>query len=243
MFELKNRESGDFIISGVPVSLSAGVAARAINNVDYNLSRGDIRRAEKAILERITGIETRNIVMLEQVHGDSIIHVVSKPSDDQVAAAEADGLITALPGICLVIRTADCLPVFIYDPVEKVLGAVHSGWKGTSLDITGRCVRDIVRIYGSEPQNMYAFILPSIGPEFYEVNLDVAKFFPEETEERGGKLYVNLWQNVEKSLKREGIADSRIFNPCICNRKNHSEFYSHRFGDPGRNLNYAFINP
>ena len=107
MFELKNRESGDFIISGVPVSLSAGVAARAINNVDYNLSRGDIRRAEKAILERITGIETRNIVMLEQVHGDSIIHVVSKPSDDQVAAAEADGLITALPGICLVIRTAE----------------------------------------------------------------------------------------------------------------------------------------
>lgn len=242
MCELKQKTSGDYIISGGPSGFSAGVAGRAINTSDYNSSRGEIRRTEKSLLEKITGIDSRNIVMLEQVHGDSIIHVVSQPSEDQVAAAEADGLITALPGICLVIRTADCVPVFIYDPVEKVLGAVHSGWKGTLLDISGRCVRDIVRIYGSKPENMHAFILPSIGPESYEVNHDVAKYFPEESEGRNGRLFVDLWRSVEKSLKREGLADGKIFNARICNRKNHQEFYSHRFGDLGRNLNYAFMS-
>lgn len=241
MSELIQKTSGDYVIKGGPSGFYGGVAGRVVNTSDYNGSRGAIRMIEKSILEKITGIDSRNIIMLEQVHGDSIIHVVSEPSEDQVAVAEADGLITALPGICLVIRTADCVPVFMYDPVEKVLGAVHSGWKGTLLDISGRCVNDIVRIYGSKPENMYAFILPSIGPEFYEVNNDVAKFFPDETEERDGKLFVNLWQRVEKSLKKEGIDESRIFNSGICNRKNCKEFYSHRNGDMGRNLNYAFI--
>jgi len=241
MFELIQNNSGEYIIQGGPSGFSGGVAGRAINTSDYNISRGEIRKIEKSILEKITCIDSRNIIMLEQVHGDSIIHVVSEPSEDQVAVAEADGLITALPGICLVIRTADCVPVFVYDPVEKVLGAVHSGWKGTLLDISGRCVRDIVRIYGSKPENMYAFILPSIGPESYEVNNDVAKFFPDESVERNGRLFVNLWQRVEKSLKKEGIYDSKIFNPRICNRKNNREFYSHRHGDLGRNLNYAFM--
>lgn len=241
MFELIQNSSGDYVIQGGPSGFSGGVAGRAINNSDYNVSRGEIRKIEKSILEKITCIDSRNIIMLEQVHGDSIIHVVSEPSEDQVAVAEADGLITALPGICLVIRTADCVPVFVYDPVEKVLGAVHSGWKGTLLDISGRCVRDIVRIYGSKPENMYAFILPSIGPDSYEVNSDVAKFFPDESVERNGRLFVNLWQRVEKSLKKEGIGNRNIFNPRVCNMKNYREFYSHRHGDLGRNLNYAFM--
>ncbi len=241
MPELIQNISGDYIINGVPSGFSGGVAGRVINTSDYSISRGEIRKIEKSVLERLTGIDSRNIIMLEQIHGDSIIHVVSEPSEDQIAVAEADGLITALPGICLVIRTADCVPVFIYDPVEKVLGAVHSGWKGTLLDISGRCVRDIARIYGSKPENMYAFILPSIGPESYEVNNDVAKFFPEETVEKNGRLFVNLWQSVEKSLKKEGIDDLKIFNSRVCNMKNSGEFFSHRRGDMGRNLNYAYM--
>lgn len=241
MSELIQTTTGDYIISDGPPGFSGGVAGRVVNTSDYNVSRGEIRKIEKSILEKITGIDSRKTVMLEQVHGDSIIHVVSEPSEDQIAVAEADGLITALPGICLVIRTADCVPVFVYDPVEKVLGAVHSGWKGTLLDISGRCVRDIARIYGSKPENMYAFILPSIGPESYEVNSDVAKFFSDETVERDGRLFVNLWQSVEKSLKKEGVDETRIFNSGICNLKNHRAFYSHRHGDMGRNLNYAFM--
>lgn len=241
MSELIQTISGDYLINGGPPGFSGGVAGRAINTSDYNVSRGEIRKIEKSILEKITGIDSRKVVMLEQVHGDSIIHVVSEPSEDQIAVAEADGLITALPGICLVIRTADCVPVFVYDPVERVLGAVHSGWKGTLLDISGRCVRDIARIYGSNPENMYAFILPSIGPESYEVNSDVAKFFPDETVERNGRLFINLWQSVEKSLKQEGVHETKIFNSRLCNMKHSGEFYSHRRGDMGRNLNYAYM--
>jgi len=241
MYELKKKSTGDYIISGGPAHLTAGVTGRVINNSDYSSSKYEARMSEKALLEKITGIESRNIVMLEQVHSDSILHVISDPSEDQVAAGEADGLITALPGICLVIRTADCVPVFIYDPADMVLGAVHSGWKGTSLDIAGRCVDDMSRIYGSDPEKMHALLFPSIGPESYEVNLDVANLFPDDTIMADGKYHVNLWQNIERSLKKRGIPEKNIFNPRICNRENYGEFFSHRYGDIGRNLNYAFM--
>jgi len=179
--------------------------------------------------------------MLDQVHGSMLIHVVSNPSDDLPAIGEADGLITPIKGIALVIRTADCVPVFLYDPAGGILGAVHSGWKGTMLNISGKCVRDMVYLYGCKPENIRAFILPSIGPEAYEVNDDVACHFTEFTINKNGKLYVDLWGAIESSLKEKGIIEENIFNPQICNRTNHSEFFSHRYGDKGRNLNFAFM--
>lgn len=222
-------------------SLDAGVVGREINSVGYDAFHNEIRSAEKRILSSITGIDGRNIVMLDQVHGNMIIHVVNEPSNDLPAAGEADGLITALNGIVLVIRTADCVPVFLHDPEKKVLAAAHSGWKGSMLNVSGRCVKEMVYLYGSDPGNIRAFILPSIGPESYEVNDDVACHFPENTIAENGRLYVDLWGAVENSLKKAGLKAENISNPRICNRINNKDFFSHRYGDKGRNLNFAFM--
>jgi len=241
MNEILKSDMGHYTVDSGLTGFNAGVTGREINYVDYEGSRNAIRSAEKRILSGIANIDSRNIIMLDQVHGNMIIHVVNEPENDLPSAGEADGLITAISGIVLVIRTADCVPVFLYDPKKKILGAVHSGWKGTMLDISGRCVREMADLYGSEPSNIMAFILPSIGPDSYEVNEDVALHFPKDTISKNGKLYVDLWNAVESSLKREGVLANNIFNSRICNRINHKDFFSHRFGDKGRNLNFAYM--
>jgi len=226
--------------SGLP-GFYAAVIGREINLIDYNGTYHEIRRAEKQILSDITGIDNRNIIMLDQVHGNMIIHVVNMPSKDLPAAGEADGIITAIKGIVPVIRTADCVPVFLYDPEKGILGAVHSGWKGTMLNISAKCVKEMVFLYGSDPSEIKAYILPSIGPSSYEVNEDVSRHFPGNIILQNDKTFVDLWGAIENSLKKEGLKGENISNPRICNRINNKEFFSHRFGDTGRNLNFAFM--
>ena len=236
---VKNEKKYFELNTGIE-SVNIGATGREINSTDYSGPGRDVRLSDKKLLSNVTGLIPENIIMLEQVHGDDILIVDSSPAENLPAYGEADGLITNIPGIALVIRTADCVPVFIYDSVKQVLGAVHSGWKGTMLDVTGKCIAQMIEL-GSDPGNMHVFILPSIGPEMYEVNEDVAKHFPDNTLSAKGKLFVDLWGSVEKSCVRSGIPEEQIFNTGICNRTNYNDFFSHRYGDAGRNLNFAFI--
>lgn len=222
-------------------SINIGATGREINPIDYSGSGQKVRLSEKNLLSSVTGLNPENIVMLEQIHEDDILVVDSFPEVNLPAYGEADGLITALPGVALVIRSADCVPVFIFDDKKKVLSAVHSGWKGTMLDITGKCIEKMKRDFFCNTGNLHVFILPSIGPAMYEVNEDVAKHFPENTLSKEGKLFVNLWGSIEQSCVKAGVPKKQIFNTGICNRTNYKEFFSHRYGDAERNLNFAFI--
>ena len=241
MSMLELTAEGYYLLRALPGGLCAGLTGRKINRTDYTATDSEIRMSDKNLVSSVTGLPAGRVLMLDQVHGDEILHIDRYPRGGRASEGYADGMITSLPGLCLVIRTADCVPVFIYDPVKSVLGAVHSGWKGTMLDITGKCIRLMVELYGSDPGRLYSFILPSIGPESYEVNSDVADYFPEHTLKIDGRLYVDLWSGIEDSCIRGGLRPENILNSGICNRKNTDEFFSHRFGDRGRNLNFAFI--
>ncbi len=243
MFSLQLTNRCHYLLEGLPNGLHAGLTGRIINRTDYTAPDIKIRMSDKCLLSSLTGLPAERILMLDQVHGDEILNMNEYPAAGSVNGSDgiADGMVTSLKGLCLVIRTADCVPVFLYDPVNKVTGAVHSGWKGTMLDITGKCVAMMAGLYGSEPGSLLAFILPSIGPESYEVNSDVADRFPEDTIEFNGRLHVDLWGSIEKSCARAGLMPGNIFNAKICNRKNTGEFFSHRFGDRGRNLNFIYM--
>lgn len=241
MFRLELTGTGHYQICGLPEGLHAGLTGRRINTTDYTAPDTEIWMSDKALISSVTGLDAGRILMLDQVHGDTILHMNEYPSGVRASEGFADGMITSLPGLCLVIRTADCVPVFLYDPVNKVLGAVHSGWKGTMLNITGKCIGMMRELYGSDPGSLYAFILPSIGPESYEVNSDVADHFPGHTIIVNGRLHVDLWGSIEKSCTGSGLRLENIFNAKICNRRNTGDFFSHRAGDRGRNLNFIYI--
>ena len=221
--------------------LSLGVIGKSANSVDYSLDLRLARVAEKEIIEKLTGVRKKNILMMDQMHGDAILPVNVTPEEESPGEPEADGLMTPLHGICLVIRSADCVPVFIYDRELRILGAVHSGWRGTRLSIARKLAQSMKESYSSEYQNMLAWILPSVGPESYEVGKEVAILFPRDISERNGRLYLDLWQNIERSLKEEGVPAENIVNPCISTLVRRSEFFSYRGGDSGRNLNFGYI--
>lgn len=104
-------------------------------------------------------------VAMKQVHS-SIVHHVSKLPETPLAG---DGLITREPKIVLTVRTADCIPVLIVDPVERAVGAFHAGWRGTLARIVEKGVGEMRRAFGSQAENLRAAIGPGIHRCCYEV--------------------------------------------------------------------------
>jgi len=241
MVSLVKNDDGVYRLQTPFGNLSIGVIAKSANEVDYALESEVIRAREKELIRGCTGIETKNIVALNQLHEDTILIIHETPRHDALVYGEADGFLSRLTGTCLIIRTADCVPVFAYDPLKRVLGAVHSGWRGTRLAIARKLVREMKRRWGSEYRDVHLYILPSIGPESYVVGREVADLFPADVNEIKGKLYLNLWQNIKRSVREEGIPADNIFCADVCTLKSNDEFFSHRGGDTGRNLNFGFL--
>ncbi len=235
------KTSGGIYRADVFHDLFLGTAGREGNPVDYSLDSASVRFQEKALLTRQKGLEGRRIIMLDQLHGDLLHTVTDYPTEDLPWAAGADGLITTLPGICLVIRTADCVPVFLFDPRQRIIGAVHSGWRGCRLNIAGKMARTLISDYGCRPSDLVACLLPSIGPESYQVNEDVASHFPGHVSRENSHILLNLWSQIEDSLTEAGILRENVYNTRLCTLQNSNRFFSHRGGDAGRNLNIAYI--
>lgn len=238
-----DRCDGYYRITGLPAPLEIGIAGKSANRTDYSADSDEIRVREKALVGALCGVDTKNILTLNQVHEDTIHDIDVYPDRDTPVFADGDGMLTALPGLCMVIRTADCLPVIAFDARRTVLGAAHAGWRGCRLNIAGKLVRTMKERYGSDTADIITFILPSIGPQSYAVNDDVAAHFPDSTLTVNGRIHVDLWDSIGRSLLHEGILPGNIFASGVCTRINHTDFFSHRYGDTGRNLNYCCINP
>ncbi len=118
------------------------------------------------------GLNSANIAYQKQIHSD-IIKIVSHPG----YVGQGDAMITALPDIGLVISSADCVPIFIYDSKYHVISAVHAGWQGTYKQILNKTLYIMFKNFNSKPEDLFAFIGPSISQKNYEVQNDVASLF------------------------------------------------------------------
>jgi len=112
-------------------------------------------------------------VIMRQVHSDTVHRLAEAPA----GKLEGDALMTDVPGLLLVIRTADCLPVFLVDAKNRAASAVHCGWRGTEKRILEKAVQAMGRAYGSEPGAMLAALGPCIGSACYEVGPEVREGF------------------------------------------------------------------
>lgn len=221
--------------------LKVKIFSKTANNVNYTLDPESVRLEEKKLITADTGIEEKNIISLDQTHGDDIVDIQEYPDKNYPIYAQGDAIVTSLKKLCLVIRTADCVPVFIFDSKNRILGAVHSGWKGTELNITGKVVRYMNIGYRSDPRDLSAWILPSIGPDSYEIKDDVASHFKDRYLNIKNGIYLNLWKCIFDSLIDAGMDYTKIYQTDICTLKNNKEYFSHRGGDRGRNLNCGII--
>jgi YfiH family protein len=238
---MSRNSEGVYLVSDIE-GITVGVVGKGANTVDYSQVDECIRSDEKALLREITGISEERIILLNQVHQDNIIIIDRVPERDELFYASADAVVTDIPEICLVIRTADCVPVYAFDAQRRILGAAHSGWRGCHLSIAQKLVSEMCDGFGSKRGDFEIFILPSIGPESYIVDRDVASLFEDNVVEMNDKIYLNLWENIESSLIDYGIPRKNIHNTGLCTLRNCGDFFSFRNRDVGRNLNFGFIS-
>ncbi len=133
---------------------------------------GDARWSEADFLAFAASRGLQPVVM-NQVHSDTVHRLDAAPA----GKPDGDALMTNVPGLLLVIRTADCLPVLLVDPENRAVAAVHCGWRGTEKRILEKAVRAMGEAYGSNPADMLAALGPCIGAACYEVGPDVREGF------------------------------------------------------------------
>ncbi len=109
---------------------------------------------------------------MRQIHSD-IVNDVACP------APEGDALISNQPGVLVAVKTADCVPILLADPVTHSVAAVHAGWRGTAAEILSATLRQMSEKWGTRPADVHAAIGPAIGGCCYEVGADVAQRFAE----------------------------------------------------------------
>lgn len=190
---------------------------------------------------RAMGLDAAKLVSADQPHGRYVAVVadsdVGKGAEKfSTAIQDVDVLLTNVRGPVLALHFADCVPVFVIDPVRKAVGVVHAGWKGTLLDVAGAAVQGMVDAFGSKPGDLLAAIGPAIGRCCFEVERDVAESLAvaadgdsrvlsgsPEGQVRADVKLVNWLQ-----LKRAGLEEEKIFVSQECTCCNAKEFFSYR---------------
>jgi YfiH family protein len=153
-------------------------ADRATNELNLGYTPADTRahvdRNRKTFLREVAGQQaaTMKLVTLRQIHS-GLIHQVAAGG----APLQGDGLVTNLPGAMLGIQTADCVPILIVDPVQRVVAAFHAGWRGTVKRMVERGAGLMRARYGSDPAKLLAAIGPAIGACCYSVGEEVVAEF------------------------------------------------------------------
>ena len=217
-----------------------GVSRDDLDSLNLGVHRGDDRANVEEnfrILGRTLGFSTADLVLSNQVHGNTVRAVTrahGRGIDNRDYPA-CDGLITNDPGTALLIFTADCTPILLWDPVTGAVGAVHAGWRGTALDIAGEAVRKMAAEFGCDPANIRAAIGPNIGPCCFQTDADVpeamtAALGPQALDAirpHGEKYYVNLKTINAQFLKNAGVRHIEISPHCtMCM---HDTYWSHRY--------------
>lgn len=147
------------------------------------------------------------------------------------AIENCDALITNQKNIMLTILTADCVPILLFDPVLKVVAAVHAGWKGTEQEILFKTVQKMQKVFNSNPKNIMAGIAPSIGKCCYEVDWNVAQHFEKVKnayEEKNRKYMLDLPHINKKQLLKAGLKEENIEMSNICTACHVEQYFSYR---------------
>jgi len=184
-------------------------------------------------LSTLLDIPVERIFRARQVHGKNVI-LINNQENKTIINMEADGLITDVPGTALCTFHADCVPIYFYDNVKKVIGIAHAGWKGTLNNIVEVVVDKMVKYYRTDLDDIFAAIGPSIGVCCYEIGEDVEKLFMDRFSDdsifvkRDDKTYLNLWRANTINLLNAGINFNNIYHSDFCTSCHIDTLYSYR---------------
>ena len=192
------------------------------------------------------------VITPKQVHGYRSARIDS-PTVSSDSLDGFDALMTDIPGCAIGVRTADCVPVFLFDPVKKAVAVIHSGWKGTVQKICLHTINDMYSAYGTDASSLLAVIGPCIRMEHFQVREEVSSLFkqagfpidriwkwtgiPEEGNMRGGH-HIDLAEANRWILETAGVNPENIRDCGICTYEDTRFFSARREGvECGRIIN------
>ena len=195
--------------------------------------------ANRSMLAKATGINEGKFLYCSQVHSGDVKIIDSESVINGVLKAipQTDASVTSIPGICLMVMVADCVPVLLYDPIKRVSAVIHAGWRGTVHQITSNTIRNMVGHFGCDPADILAGIGPSIGPCCYEVGEDVREFVTQSfgttegyliQKNHSSKPHFDLWYANHKQLTDHGVKPDNIETSELCTRCHSDIFFSSR---------------
>jgi YfiH family protein len=174
-------------------------------------------------MARALGLD--EIRTVTQVHGDRVV-VITEPAQE-TEQEEADAMVTDIAGIGLLIQQADCQAILLYDPVRRVIGAVHSGWRGSVANIIAKTIATMKASFSCSPTDIQAVISPSLGPccaEFIHYKTEL----PESMHpfHVGGNRF-DFRAISRHQLQAAGLRPEKIWSSGQCTMCN-SDYFSHR---------------
>ena len=234
-----------------------GVSKGIYSSMNFSFDRGDdyenVYKNYELFLDTMN-IKPENCVCTKQTHTTNVIAVDYNMAGMGLTRARnfdnVDGFVTNEPGLCLITYFADCVPVYFIDPVNRCIGASHSGWRGTVADITHETVQLMNRTYGSKPEDIHTFIGPSICQDCYEVSEDVIEEFvkkygldfltyPKEVLKEvpgtfSGSAFVSQTVGVDNVCERAALA--------ACRKEDKEKIKQPRCGREGKEKSYMQQN-
>ncbi len=193
------------------------VAFTSDASVDYTLDEAApfLTEGQRSALSHAVGKSFGSLAWVKQVHGADVIAVDQEFVSDSVLR-EADALVTDKKDVLVAVRTADCLPVFIWDPVNEAMGVVHAGWKSTQKEIVLRTYEVMADKYKSDYKNLSIAFGPSIRSCCYEVSSEFKSHFPGAVTKRDGQFFMDLIKANRDQLISLGIERNQIFDSRVC---------------------------
>lgn len=231
-------EKTEFVTHGFTTRMG-GVSEGYCSTMNISTTRGDAPEAveeNRKRLARALGVKVEDFTYTHQTHTTNV--AVVREEDRGKRFMETDGMVTNVPGICLVTFYADCVPLYFVDPVHKAIGLSHSGWRGTVGRMGQVTLEKMKEVYGTRPKDIYAAIGPSICQDCYEVSGDVIEEFQKSFKKsvcpqlfykkENGKYQLNLWRANQLVLTEAGVAEQKIAVTNLCTHCNPEILFSHR---------------
>ena len=231
-----------------------GVSPAPWDSLNLGVGRGDTMENVQENYRRfcaVLGMDDRRAVLSKQIHEDVVRHVTAEDAGKGLYCdrdySSVDGMVTNVPHLPLVVFSADCNVILLYDPVGRAIGACHAGWRGTALGIAKKTAQEMVQLFGCEARNIRAAIGPAIGQCCFETDEDVPTALREALGEEvapyitwnGTKYHIDLKAVNALWLRKAGVERIDICDHCTACRPD--LYWSHRKMGNARGAQIAMI--
>lgn len=176
-------------------------------------------------------VRFQKLATLKQVHSAECVTGAGRSG----VLGAGDALLENTPGAVVAVKTADCVPLLLVDPVHRAVAAVHAGWRGTVAGIAPGAVAAMGERFGSSAGDLDAAIGPAIGQCCYEVGAEVAAQFGV-----SGPAHIDLAGTVRRQLEAAGVGAQRIYLAGLCTRCRAAELHSFRRDGAAAGRQYSF---